>query len=376
MQLNGSGVPTTSCVAVVDVLAWIGEMKASIRVIEVSSACMTSDFESLCLRRCCCVMFASGDFLMFWERAKLRTSPPLTPAHHTSDLTSNYFIALRFAVHSLSSIGCISPSLSCIASVAVPSLVMAELPGNGKQPAKHHKPSRLRHEVRPDSTDDEREAKKAKKPVVQEPDSDTVVPETQLDHDGHYNDSNRGLDVQSDYGYDIPMSPNSLAMLERVAVAKKPEAPESTPFTVKLLSKMDFAPNDSSASSVTPFFSFGQARKSPSKTPPKEEVAASQSTAHASLTSPPLEQRDEQVPNGKISSILRAPLLTHPQIVVPLRRLNRTHNLQLCHMHSKIGWVQQAPRTPMSYPFLLLYPTPAIAKQKSTILGKIPSISS
>jgi hypothetical protein len=239
-------------------------------------------------------MSASGDFLTFGGKSEAANFATPHSCHHTSlSSTSPQTTPLFFAVCLLSLVQCISPPFTRIASVAVPSLSMAELPGNGKQPPERHKPSRLRHEIRLDSPDDERESKEH---VVQEPNSDTVVPETQLDYNGHYNDFNRGFDAHSDYGDDIPLSPNSLAVLKRTAVTKKPEALEPTPFTIKLLSKAGL--NDNSASSVTPAFSFGQAKKASSKTPPKEGVAASQSTAHASLKLPLMQQLDEHVPNS------------------------------------------------------------------------------
>jgi hypothetical protein len=189
---------------------------------------------------------------------------------------------------------------------------MAELPGDSKLPAKRLKLSRLRHEIRPDSTDDERETKKHD---VQEPDSDTVVPETQLDYDGHYG-FNHGLENESDHGEDVPLSPNALALIERTAVKKTTEAPDASLFTFRPLSKEIFSLLDNSASSTTPSFSFGQVKKAGSKTPPREEVASSHYATHATLTPPPVPQLEEQVPNGNTSSALQKCLLTITQTAV------------------------------------------------------------
>ncbi|KAF1829285.1 hypothetical protein BDW02DRAFT_561435 [Decorospora gaudefroyi] len=159
----------------------------------------------------------------------------------------------------------------------------------GKQPARR-KPSRLRHEIRPDSTDDERDCKKH---VVHIPDSDIAVPQTQIAYDDHASDSGRGLDNDVEDGE--PLSPGSAAVLERNLVTKKTETPESNSYTFKLLSKEVLGLGDTSASSSPSFFSFTRTRKAPSKTPPKEEVATLQSTTHVSLVPPTSAQREEQV---------------------------------------------------------------------------------
>jgi hypothetical protein len=240
-------------------------------------------------------MSVSGDFLTF--RGKSEAANFATPhsCHHTSrPSTSPQTTSLRCFLPPTRS----RPSVaSHLPSPASRQLTYPHLPWPSCQviaSSRRNATNLHNSEIRPDPTDDERESMKH---VVQEPNSDTVVPETQLDHNGHYNNFNRGFDAQSNYDDDIPLSPNSLAVLERTAVTKKREAPEPTPFTFKLLSK-----TDRSASLVTPAFSFRQARKAPSKTPPKEEVAASQSTAHASLKSPPSQQLDQQVPDGNTPS--------------------------------------------------------------------------
>jgi hypothetical protein len=138
----------------------------------------------------------------------------------------------------------------------------------------------------------------AKNHVVQQPHSDTIVPETQLEHNGHFTDFTRGLDNESGCR-GVHLSPNSVAVLKHNTATKKSEAPESAPFTVRLLSKKAFGLDDSSASSNSLPFSFGQARKAPRKTPPREEVATPHSAIQASLTLPTLEQCEEQPSNGK-----------------------------------------------------------------------------
>jgi hypothetical protein len=108
---------------------------------------------------------------------------------------------------------------------------MVELSTREEPPALRHKPSRLRHEVRIESNDDERAA--VKDHSVQEPDSQLAIPETQP-----LADSNPSNDRQSTYG-ETELSPNAAATLQRLAVKKGPEAGMSS-FAVRLLSKEAF----------------------------------------------------------------------------------------------------------------------------------------
>jgi hypothetical protein len=135
---------------------------------------------------------------------------------------------------------------------------MAELPA-GKQPAKRLKPSRLKYQVRSESTDDE---KLSEAGPVQAPDSQTVIPETQLEHH---------LDHKPKHG--DPLSPSSAALLDRNTHKKSSQMIDSTSFPVRLFSKEPFF-NGSSLGPVSSVgFSFGQPKKAASKTPPNVEAA-------------------------------------------------------------------------------------------------------
>lgn len=148
---------------------------------------------------------------------------------------------------------------------------MAELARRGQLPPKQLRPSRLKYEIHPGSTDDEGSTTES---LVQATDSQIVIPETQLD-EGAYVQPHEN---ESDYGE--PLSPNSAAILERTAAKKGTESSAADPFTVKFLTKDGFSSESKSAS--TPTFSFSQARKT-AKTPPKVEATTSHPPA---LTSP------------------------------------------------------------------------------------------
>ena len=165
---------------------------------------------------------------------------------------------------------------------------MAELPSKGKQPVKRHKPSRLRNEIRPESTDDERRSERR---TILEPHSDTVIPDTQPEQ-------NERIENQSDYGEEVLLSPNSAAMLERNAVKKTKEPSGPASFAIRLLTKETFGLGASPASSSSPSFSFGQATKVPSKIPPKDETATTQSTTPAKPVDAAIEHTGRQAVDG------------------------------------------------------------------------------
>lgn len=147
---------------------------------------------------------------------------------------------------------------------------MAELSA-GKQPAKRFQPSRLRHEVQVESTDDESALEAG---PVQAPDSQTVVPETQLE---------RHQDNESNYG--DPLSPSSVALLDRNTSKKSSQTTHPTFFPVKLFSKESPFNGSISAPASSVGFSFGQPKKAASKTPPKAAAA----TLQLVTTGPPAE---------------------------------------------------------------------------------------
>jgi hypothetical protein len=152
---------------------------------------------------------------------------------------------------------------------------MAGKAGKGEQLPKEQNLSRLRNEVRPESTDDERDRTST---VVQVPNSDTIIPETQPSHVENFHHDDPVADNESEFS----LSPNSAALLERTAVTKKTETTQCVPFFGKLLSRNPIGRNDSSASaapSSNPFAtSYSQTRKVSSKPPPKEDATARRST--------------------------------------------------------------------------------------------------
>ncbi|KAL1801309.1 hypothetical protein ACET3X_001651 [Alternaria dauci] len=152
---------------------------------------------------------------------------------------------------------------------------MAGKARRSEHPPKRQKLSRLRNEVRPESTDDEWDRRNN---IVQVPNSDTVVSGTQPDHGGDSYHEDPIPDNQSD----ISLSPNSAALLERTAVTKKTKKIEHIPFSINLLSRNPIGMNDSSASaapSPNPFaMSYSQTKRGFSKPYPKEDATAAEST--------------------------------------------------------------------------------------------------
>lgn len=137
---------------------------------------------------------------------------------------------------------------------------MADPPPKGRRPTKRLKPSRLRNEIRPESTDDERDPQRH---TIQVPHNDTIIPETQLGQ-------TEGSDHRSDCGDDMLLSPNSAAVLKRNTVEKVIGPSASAPCAIKLLTKEAFELRGTSQSSPSFSFSFGHARKAQSKTSPTE----------------------------------------------------------------------------------------------------------
>ncbi|KAF2026580.1 hypothetical protein EK21DRAFT_115636 [Setomelanomma holmii] len=125
---------------------------------------------------------------------------------------------------------------------------MAELPLNGKAPAKQFKPSQLRNEVHAESTDDERVPEQH---PIEAANSQTIVRETQLeDHP-----TNHGHDNEPEYG---ELSPSDAAVLDRFATQKGTKPFEASTFAVRLLTKEDFRAESSLTSGPSVGFSFGQ----------------------------------------------------------------------------------------------------------------------
>jgi hypothetical protein len=211
------------------------------------------------------------DFLRLEEGAKLQISPPHSytplslPQHFSCILSSHHFVVSCFG---------------CYNTVTLTYLfydnqhwhwpcVMAEHGARGQQPPKRNKPSRLRYEMQADSRDDQGVTAGN---CVQVPDSQTVIPETQLDN-GTYGQAH---DKEFDRGE--PLSPNSAAILDRTAAKKGTETIASSPITVTYLTKDSFS--NPSGSAPLPTFSFSQAKRTV-KVLPKVEATTSHPPASA-----------------------------------------------------------------------------------------------
>lgn len=117
--------------------------------------------------------------------------------------------------------------------------------------------------MRPSSTDDERVVETRS---IQAPDSETVVPETQLEYENDIGqETEHGLD--SDFDLNVPLTPRSAALLDSCAVKKVIDKPEPPSFAIKLLTKPTLGDSDDiTAPPIT--FSFGQAKRTNSKAAP------------------------------------------------------------------------------------------------------------
>jgi hypothetical protein len=128
---------------------------------------------------------------------------------------------------------------------------MAKPTPHEQQPARRTA-SRLRNQVDQESADEERVSDSG---IVQVPDSQFFVPETQL-REPRNND---------------PLSPRSTALLERASVRRSAEAKDSHALVFKPLAKESYADGPPVR------FTFGQPKKVTSKTPPEVEVPSKQS---------------------------------------------------------------------------------------------------
>ncbi|KAG9187532.1 hypothetical protein G6011_05403 [Alternaria panax] len=174
---------------------------------------------------------------------------------------------------------------------------MAETADKDRPLPKKQRPSRLRNQVHPESTDDERDRNKN---TVHAPNSETVIPETQPDRDGNYHHDDPGPDNESDSS----LSPNSAAFLERTAVKKKTQTIGPIPFFTPL-SRALIRPNDSSASASPNLFGLSclQSRKTPANTSPKEEATAAESSTHTVLTTPNIQKHEAHASQAELAYI-------------------------------------------------------------------------
>jgi len=178
---------------------------------------------------------------------------------------------------------------------------MAELPRQGKQVPKRQKPSRLRHEVRPESTDDERDRKK---PAPQEPDSDAIVPETQPNQDGYYVRNDFTPEYEPNFD-NLPTSPGTAELLHRTAVTKKADTHTSSwvPFAFNTRAKETPGLKDKSGSADVPTFAFSRSQPSqvPKKVSPKDEALTARSVPHTESTIPGVHKAVVHISQGKPS---------------------------------------------------------------------------
>lgn len=130
---------------------------------------------------------------------------------------------------------------------------MAELPVDGKQPAKQYQPSRLRNQVQSESTDDEEASEVI---PIQAPDSQIVIPETQheqtQDSDHAFNEEIKGS---------YTLSPTSALTFNCNTVNKSTETTVNSPFTVKFFTKECFLGERKSTPVSSAGFSFSQPKK-------------------------------------------------------------------------------------------------------------------
>ncbi|KAI4710840.1 hypothetical protein J4E89_004430 [Alternaria sp. Ai002NY15] len=163
---------------------------------------------------------------------------------------------------------------------------MAELPRQGKQVPRRQKPSRLRHEVRTESTDDERDRKK---PAPQEPDSDAIVPETQPNQDGYYVRNDFTPEREPDLS-DLPTSPGTAELLQRTAVTKKADTHTSSwvPFAFSTRTKETPGVNNISGPADVPAFAFTRSQPSqvPKKASPNDETFTARFVPNTESTMP------------------------------------------------------------------------------------------
>jgi hypothetical protein len=153
---------------------------------------------------------------------------------------------------------------------------MAEPHPKGKQPSAPRKPSRLKNQVNPESIADDVESEQAS---FQVPDNQTVVAKTQ------YNDNLiHTMENESEYG-EMPLSPNTAALLDHSTIKKSTETTGTDPFVVTFFTKDHTCDRFPSEDSVR--FSFAQPKKTVASSQlepkPKVTITTSQPTVESSL---------------------------------------------------------------------------------------------
>lgn len=163
---------------------------------------------------------------------------------------------------------------------------MANQATGKRPPAKERNPSRLRHEIRPNSTDDNRDNQED---VVQAPHSDTIVCDTQLDISRHATGRMESKCPEMD-STEPPLSPKSRVTLERFAATKKISIPESDAILFRTFHKEPVETGGKLALR-SQAFSYGQAIRTTSQIDTNIGPVEPQPTSH---TTSPLSTKDEK----------------------------------------------------------------------------------
>lgn len=164
---------------------------------------------------------------------------------------------------------------------------MAELLPQGKQLTRSHKPSGLRNEIKSDLTDDE---------MLQVPDSDIMVPETQIEQDEGFGGIDHEVDKQSNGSDDDEMDPADATIIaHNKAKRSANQTDDHTQFSFPPLSKVAF---DAHRGAVSPSsFVFAQAPSSRNKRASKVKADLHPSIA-VSHSRPVVQKVEEQIQHG------------------------------------------------------------------------------
>lgn len=180
-----------------------------------------------------------------------------------------------------------------------------------KPPARRQQPSRLRHEIHQDSTDDERASKQQSIQVLN---SQTVIPETQLGHA-------QNIDKESDYGE--PLTPTSAAVIENYGVKKVSEKAEPVSFGVMLFSK-----NWNSSQPEPQFMFSSQGRKAAQVVPDNVQPKSSHPTLDIKEPEGQKQATHGSRANGECRHFLLRCVLISFKMAIPLSRPRISHQPQ------------------------------------------------
>lgn len=176
---------------------------------------------------------------------------------------------------------------------------MADQATRRKPPTKEKRPSRLRHEIRPESTDGKKDDKGG---TAQEPHNDMIMLGTQLDGNRNVDRHMQNKDPRSDFT-EAPLSPNSQLTLERFKAPKKTIVSESDPILFKPLTK---ELSETGGGPALPFqpFSYERVIRTISETNTKRNSTELLPIASATSPSSTNEERSEQISHGELNTRL------------------------------------------------------------------------